>query len=140
MAPPTVCPCRAPMRACWVWAQCHLTIWARCPPNTSSQVCQGATLACPTWVRTPNQPPSTPGQGHTCPGQSVAPSQSCLSLLLEGLTWSTGRLCCGGPLTTQAAKHLCLLGDKVHSRVGEVQAKQNTLKVKKVECRVEVLA
>lgn len=108
MAPPTVCPCRAPMRACWVWAQCHITIWARCPPNTSSQVCLGTTLACPTRVRTP---PSTPGQGHTCPGQSAASSQSCLGLSCwRGLPGpQTDRLCFGSPLTIQAAKPgLCL--------------------------------
>ena len=46
------CPCRAPMRACWVWQQCHLTLQGgpTCLFTISSKVSLG-TLACLIRVR-----------------------------------------------------------------------------------------
>lgn len=72
------CPCRVPMRACWVWQQCHLTLLGAptCLLTISSKVCLG-TLAC--FIRVRATVLATPAQSHP-----VA------SLLLEGFTWSTG--------------------------------------------------
>lgn len=73
------CPCRVPMRACWAWLPCHLTLQGVPISHLtiSGKVCLG-TLACIIRVRATVL--ATSAQPHPV-----------LSLLLEGFTWSTGR-------------------------------------------------